>query len=379
MKIIAPFVISDVSLVSSTVSATDPYTSGSYNPATTYTAGTVVQVDSPTFTFTVSGYLFTAASHGYGNSEMLSVASSGTLPTGLTAATRYYIVQATTDTFKLSLTKNGTPVTTTGAGTGTHTATVSSHKLYESLVGSNTGNTPHKSSDHWLDIGNTNRWKCLDFELASQTLQIAEATYVIQTASMIDGIYLGNVDADSVVITARESGGGAIVYGPSTYSLRRMVGTFFDWCFAPIENTPEFVDIDLPTYYGMEITITLVKTGGTVRIGTLLAGLSRTLGATLMGASFSINDYSIKTSDAFGNMQFTERAYSKRGTFQVMVDKADVDAVNTILTRYRATPIVFVGSEVYDSAIIFGKFNSFNTTVAYDTYSMCNLEVEGLT
>jgi hypothetical protein len=289
------------------------------------------------------------------------------------------MVQVTTDTYKLSLTKNGTPITTTGAGTGTHTATVTSHKLYESLIASNTGNTPHKSPDHWLDIGNTNRWKCLDFELASQTLHVAEAEYVIQTNTMIDSIYLGNVDADSVTITARESGGGAIVYGPTTYSLRRTVATFFDWCFAPIESAAEFVDTDLPAYYGMEITIELVKTGGTVRIGTLLAGLSRTLGVTLMGASFSINDYSIKTSDEFGNMQFTERAYSKRGTFQVMIDKSDVDAVNTLLARYRAVPIVFVGSDVYDSAIIFGKFNSFNTTVTYDTYSMCNLEVEGLT
>lgn len=379
MKIIAPFISSNVSLVSSTVSATDPYSSGAYNPATTYAAGTVVQVDSPTFTFTVSGYLFAAAAHGFGNGTMLQTSSSGTLPPGLTAATRYYFVQATTDTFKLSLTRNGTPISTTGAGTGTHTATVSTHLLYESLLASNTGNTPHKSSDYWLELGATNRWKCLDTQVASQTFNADSAEYVLQTNTMVDSVYLGNVDADSVTITARESGGGAIVYGPTTYTLRRNVETFFDWCFSSIENVSEFVDIDLPAYYGMQITVTLTKTGGTVKVGTLLVGLSKTLGVTLMGAAFSINDYSVKSADEFGNMRFTERAYSKRGTFQVMVDRADVDSVNRTLALHRANPIVYVGTEVYDSAIIFGKFNSFSTTVAYDTYSMCNIEVEGLT
>lgn len=379
MKIIAPFVTSNASLVSSTVSATDPYAAGSYNPATTYAAATVVQVDSPTFTFTVSGYLFTAAAHGYGNSEMLTVSSSGTLPPGLTAATRYYLVQATTNTYKLSLAKNGTPITTTGAGTGTHTATVSSHKLYESLLASNLANTPHKSPSYWLDIGNTNRWKCLDTEVASQTFQDATITYVIQTASVTDSLYLGNVNADSVTITARQSGGGAIVYGPTTYALRAPVATFFEWCFAPIKNTTEFAVTDLPTYYNIEFTIVLTRTSATVMIGTLMTGLSKTLGVTLMGASFSINDYSVKSTDEFGNMQFTERAFSKRGTFQVMIDRADVDSVNSALSQYRATPIVYIGSEVYASGIIFGKFNSFNTTVTYDTYSMCNIEIEGLT
>lgn len=379
MKIIAPFISSNVSLVSSTVSATDIYSSGAYNPATTYAAATVVQVDSPTLTFTASGYLFTAVAHGYGNGTMLQVSSSGTLPTGLIAATRYCIVQATTDTFKLSMTRNGTPISTTGAGTGTHTATVSTHLLYESLLASNTGNTPHKSPTYWLELSATNRWKCLDTEVASQTLNADSAEYVLQTNTMVDSVYLGNVDAGLVTITARESGGGAIVYGPTSYSLRRNVETFFDWCFSPIENVSEFVDIDLPAYYAMQITVTLTKTGGTVKVGTLLVGLSKTLGVTLMGASFSINDYSVKTADEFGNMRFTERAYSKRGTFQVMVDKADVDSVNRTLSAHRANPIVYVGTEVYDSAIIFGKFNSFNTTVTYDTYSMCNIEVEGLT
>lgn len=379
MQIIRPFQISDVSLVSSTVSATDPNASGSYSAVTTYGVGTVVQVDSPIFTFTVSGYLFQAAGHGYSAGTILKTASSGTLPTGLTVNTRYYMVSVTIDTFKLSTTKNGTPVTTTSAGTGTHTATVSSHKLYESLVASNLGQTPHKSPTYWLDLGQTNRWQCLDIVTASQTFNADSATYVIQTQGRIDGLYAGNIAASEIVITARESGGGAIVYGPATYSLRKHVATCWEWCFTEIEHISEFVDIDFPPYSDMEITIVLNSIGSTVKIGTLLVGLSKDFGTTLAGATFSINDYSIKTADEFGGYTFTERAFSKRGTFQVMLDRAVVDSVGAELAKYRATPIVYIGTTAYDSAIFFGKFNSYSINVAYDTYSMCSIEIEGLT
>src|SRR5574340_939473 len=107
--------------MSSTVRATDPLASGAYNAATTYAAGTVVQVDSPTFTFTASGAVLTATAHGWANNDTLQVSSSGTLPAGLTAGVLYYIIQADTDTLKLSLTKGGSPITTTSAGAGTHT------------------------------------------------------------------------------------------------------------------------------------------------------------------------------------------------------------------------------------------------------------------
>lgn len=379
MKIVRPFQTSDVSLVSSTVAAADPNSSGTYNPATTYGVGTVVQVDSPTFTFTVLGYLFQAAGHGYGNGTMLRVSTTGTLPGELVISTLYYMVQITIDTFKLSRTKGGTPVTTTSIGTGTHTATVSSHKLYESLLASNLDKTPHKNPTYWLELGQTNRWQCLDIATASQTFNKDSATYVLQTAGRVDSVYLGNVDAYEVVITARESGGGAIVYGPVTHSLRKYVGTFWEWCFSDIEHISEFVITDLPPYSAMEVTVVVNNVGGTVRLGTLLVGLSKTLGTTLSGATFSINDYSVKSADDFGNYTFTERPFSKRGTFTVMVERGSVDSVGTELAKYRAQPIVYIGTTAYDSAIFFGKFNSYSMNVPYDTYSLCNIEIEGLT
>lgn len=47
--------------------------------------------------------------------------TTGALPTGLVANTRYYVVNATANTFQLSATINGAAINTTGTQSGTHT------------------------------------------------------------------------------------------------------------------------------------------------------------------------------------------------------------------------------------------------------------------
>ena len=61
----------------------------------------------------------TVAAHGYSNGDSVVFATNGTLPTGLSAETVYYIINAATNTFKVSLTSGGSAVdiTTTGSGT----------------------------------------------------------------------------------------------------------------------------------------------------------------------------------------------------------------------------------------------------------------------
>lgn len=458
MKIIRPFVVSDVSLVSSTVSATDPTaTAGTWAVGTTYASGAIVQVDSPTFTFTASGNLLTATAHGWLDGEQVQVSSSGTLPTGLTAGVRYYIVQALTNTFKLSLKKGGAPIITTAAGAGTHTVTVSSHKVYESLVGSNVGNTPHKSPTQWLDMGNTNRWKVFDTSITSKCENADSMSYTIQTKGRVDSVALLNTSASETVISAVDqtatvtisngspavitwvghtftdgdlvrftttgalptglsvgtfyyivnattnifnvsltlsgtpintssAGSGVhtgyhLVYGPTTYSLLSSltVSSFWSWFYEPIVRKVSFVDIDFPPYNNLLVTVTLNDTGNTVGCGAIITGLSKTIGGTQYGASLGIADYSVKSQDDFGNYLVTERAFAKRGNFQVFVDRVATEGVISVLEEYRATPVVYVGSELYDSTIIYGFYRDFSVIIEQHERSICNIEVEGLT
>jgi len=72
-------------------------------------------------TFTDVGDLVTASAHGLSNGFMLSFLTIVTT-TGISIATRYYVVAATTNTFQAATTVGGSPVTLTTDGSGTFNA-----------------------------------------------------------------------------------------------------------------------------------------------------------------------------------------------------------------------------------------------------------------
>lgn len=61
--------------------------------------------------------------HGLSASDPVIFRTTGTLPTGLTAGTVYYVSAPTTDAFSVSATPGGAAIDTTGTQSGVHTAT----------------------------------------------------------------------------------------------------------------------------------------------------------------------------------------------------------------------------------------------------------------
>ena len=75
---------------------------------------------SATFTAAVDNNI-TSTAHGLLYGQAITVSSGGTLPGGLTAGTKYYVLSPTTNVFQLSTTYGGTAVDITSVGSGTHT------------------------------------------------------------------------------------------------------------------------------------------------------------------------------------------------------------------------------------------------------------------
>ena len=251
--------------------------------------------------------------------------------------------------------------------------------IYESLVNSNTGNTPSTSPTQWLLIGPDNVHSMFDDQVSTATTRTSPLTVVL-SPGLCNSLALFGLVGQSVSITITNGTGGPTVY-TKTVSLD---GTFiFDWYqyfFEPYVQIPELVLVDLPPYTNARITISLSGTG-TVQVGQCTFGNQHELGDAQYGASIGIIDYSVKSTDEFGTTTFVQRSNSKRLTARLMLHTSQVNRVQQVLTRLRATPAVWLavpGDTRYAPFSVYGFFKDFTIEVSYPTQSWCSLEVEGL-
>ena len=115
--------------------------------------------------------------------DMVVFTTTGTLPTGLTAGTTYFVISAglSGSVFEVSATKGGSAINTSSAGSGTHTATIE-HVLDEPTTaatyvfgvdtqtsGPNTGNS--------LQNGDLVELRCYDMVDGSNYRQMWKGTF----------------------------------------------------------------------------------------------------------------------------------------------------------------------------------------------------------
>lgn len=246
------------------------------------------------------------------------------------------------------------------------------HRRYRSRVGSNLGNTPETSPTQWLDIGPTNRWAMFDTSVESQTTKLDSIVVEISPGSRVDSVALLNLDAQTVQVEATG-------YDQTVNLVYRNIVDWTGYFFEEFLTKSDVVFDDLPISTN-NITITITQTTGQVAgVGVCVVGLSREIGDARYGMSLGIQDYSAKSTDAFGNTTVVQRSYSKRMRVPVYVRAEFVDELARLLTLYRSSPLVWMAApDDYASSIVYGYYRDFDTVIAYPSYSECNLEIEGL-
>lgn len=252
----------------------------------------------------------------------------------------------------------------------------STHRIYESLQAGNTGHTPETSPTWWLDVGPTNRWAMFDSVIGTATTLASPLTVVLAPGTA-NAIALLELVGTSVTVAMTSS--GTTVYSNTISLDGSSIGDYYDYFFAPFVQKNTVVLTDLPPYANGIITLTL--TGSTVSLGLVCVGLFSELGGAQYGATAGITDYSLKTTDAFGNTTLTRRAYSKRPSVKLMLEKSAVNRVFRTLSDLRAMPCVWVGVDdaELEPLTVFGFFKDFSLEVSYPTAALCSLEIEGFT
>lgn len=256
------------------------------------------------------------------------------------------------------------------------------HRYYESVQNSNTNKQPDTNPNFWLDVGPDNKHASIDNSVSTVSSKVQEFTIVFKPNTAFDSFALINTDANitEVAITNMAN----VIY---TKKFGLSVTEVFDWYqyffYDTIDKRTQIVETGLSAQSSSVITIR-VKTSESeiASVGQIVIGTTTDIGLVQYGANSGIVDFSVKETDEFGNMTFIERPYSDRMSAEVVVRTVDLNRVKRLLRQLRATPSVWIGSEDPDfeeTLIVFGFYRDFSITIAYPTYSLCSIEIEGLT
>lgn len=259
------------------------------------------------------------------------------------------------------------------------------HLIYESAVAGNVGQLLTNVLK-WTKVGSTGRWGGFDNVIGTSVAGASPLTMVLKPNLSTTGLMLFDLNAGTAQVTVRDTGGGTVVYSKSLILDGTVIDTVYDWFFADAsaDSVKDIVLTDLPgQYFGAEITITLASSAGSpiVSAGVVKPGIVTHIGVARPNAKVGIIDYSKKTPDAFGNVEFVQRAFVKTASFAITTEAGKFNNVFRTLAAARATPCVYIGTEVagYEPLLVYGVFRSFSIDVEYFDTHLCNLDVEGLT
>ena len=257
------------------------------------------------------------------------------------------------------------------------------NKIYESLIASNLNKQPDISATSWLDLGANNKTAMFDIQVNTQTTATTSLTVVFQPGASFNSLAFLNLIGNSITVTIKDSPSGSVIY-TKTANLDNSSINVIDWYtyfFEDFDSLSEVVFQDIPPYGNAVIEMTITTgTGALVAVGACVVGTMIELGDTQYGLNYGIRDYSIKSTDEFGNTRFVQRAFSKRMSPTLMVANERLNYVGKTLENLRAVPTVYIAVDdpKYNGTIVFGFLKDWNIEINYPNHSMISVEVDGL-
>ena len=258
------------------------------------------------------------------------------------------------------------------------------HRIYEALINNTNVDPTGTATDPatWLNIGATNRWKAFDQKISDPVTQATSIEYTLtDPTSNVTAVTLFGLKGSSANVTVTDATDGEVYNRTISLLDNRNIVDWFTYFFEEQVQREQAQFLDLPPYLGSDIDVTVTaNTGEDAELGQLVLGLLSNIGVTSYGTSISIEDYSRKEADAFGNFVVVERDFAQLADFDVKFETQNARKIQRTLADFRATPIVYIGSDDTSyGTTIYGFYRRFDLTLEGPSLSFGAIEVEGLT
>jgi hypothetical protein len=255
--------------------------------------------------------------------------------------------------------------------------------IYEA-AGANTTTDPALDPLSWINLGATDRYKLFDRTASSQT-EYAQGSSVSILAHRISAIFLGRArgrfqidvflngaDGMPAQIFSAAIEAEALIYEPTS----GWYDYFYPVLLGDLGAVDSYAEFPVNDY---DMTIRVSALSDACAIGRLVVGSLYPIGETKIAPSVGILDYSKKDTDANGETYLAVGKYAKKAEFDLIVETSKLDHINALLSRFRATPALWVGSTRFSSLMIYGFYRDFSLLLQGEEFSECAIQIEGLT
>lgn len=268
---------------------------------------------------------------------------------------------------------------------GDNVIVISTHRIYEALT-DNLGESPIGETGEvdWLDVGATNKWKPFDEFITDQAINSSGDTieYVFTGLSVpANSVSCFGLSGRSISLTVTDPLEGEVYSEEISLVDTSLVVDAFTYCFDPSRIRTEAVFAEIPPYASADFELTLTDEIDDPKVGQIVLGQEYDVGLSKYGTSISIEDYSKKDRDQFGNAIIVERPFAKLVDFDFSVPTERARRTAILLEQIRATPAVYFAGLDTDQygTTVYGYWRKWRVTLDGPTFSDATLEVEGLT
>lgn len=382
MRVIPGITIDETKLTSSTVA--EPHASEQeHDPEKVYVAGEKVisltthrtyeslsgTAAPVTLTIAAAG-VATWINHDLPEGAPVAFTTTGAMPGGIVAGTIYYVLDPTADTFKLSASKGGAAIATTGAQAGDHTAIA-----YPNV------NRPLDSQEWWADVGPTIKWAMFDLYRNTGTFADSPLSVVLTPKTRVDAIALVGLDATEVEVIV-EAGNPLQEVRRYTVTLTtRRVTSWREHFFAPFKYRRSAQWFDLPPFASSRITINIIRNGGQVSCGGVILGRAVYLGKAERGPVSDTLNFSEIKRDTFGKATMIPRRNVPTVDLTVWCEKERVNAARDLRDELNAVPAFWSGIDdpgdgYFESVSMVGVYKRFAIKLDHKTHAVIPLQLE---
>ncbi len=265
----------------------------------------------------------------------------------------------------------------TAYAAGARVMTAATHTLFEAVKPS-TGLPPASTPDAWLRVGPTNCWAMFDDSLTTRSTASQRITVTLRPGILTTLALINLLGVQTVRVTMIDPVEG-VVFQEEHDMLEKNVRNWWEYFFIPPTRRESLILFDIPSYPLASIKVEL-EGPAEIGVGLLALGVLKEFSAGVeMGAQISIDDYSVKERDEFGNVNLVERAFSRRASWKFHIPNGDVDGFVRTLAALRAKPCVYIGANRMDTMTIYGFYRDFTVNVQYPNHSDVSIQIEGMT